>query len=189
MKNLIKGQSLRIDNHDSGSGREAKWDERVHIHKVMNHDNFNGAEILIPLKSQEEITFRKIQGKQERTERQLKNEIEKAFKDPKKRKEFVRFVFDKIENYQGSGTYNDLIHSLIDGAESLARHFGLKSRILDETVSNIGNKIRSFTTLHQDENGEEFYIIQDLDGRNIRIGSDLDILNDWDKVRRIFNRN
>ena len=188
MKNLIKGQSLRIDNHDSGSGKEAKWDERVHIHKVMNADNFNGAEILIPLNRHEDITFRKIQGKKIQIEKQLRNEIEKAFKDKNKRREFVKYISDKIENYSRNGSRSQLINNLIEGAESLARHFGLRSKILDETTSNIGDKIRSFTTLHQDENGDEFYIIQDIDGKNIRIGSDLDILNNWDEVKRIFNK-
>ena len=187
MKNLIKGQSIRIDNHDSGSGREVRWDKRVHIHKVMNSDNFNGAEILIPLNGNEEITFRKIQGKKIIVERQIKNEIEKAFKDRNKRKEFVEFVFDKIENYQQNGSRSVLIVNLMEGAENLARHFGLKSKILKEIETIIGNRIRSYTTIHKDENGDEFYIIQDIDGQNIRIGSDLDILNDWQKVKRIFN--
>lgn len=188
MKRILKGQSIRIENHDRGSGREATWDKELHVHKVMDSDNFNGAEVLLPLNEEGDIIFRKIQGNNSKTKKRIKNEIRKSFKNKKIRKEFVEYVFQRIESYsQNTLSNRENIGYLMRGAEGLASHLGLRSQILDEALSIIQDKIRSMTTKHSDEDGNEIYIIQDIDGKNIRIGKNLDILNDWNKVKEVFN--
>ncbi len=64
----------------------------------MNNDRYNGAEVLIPLHSRKNLTFRKIKGKSDLIERQLKKEIKKAFKNKGKRTAFVKYVFIVLIN-------------------------------------------------------------------------------------------
>lgn len=99
MRRLIEGQTIRIDNHDSGGGRQATWDDSLHIHKIMNTDRYNGVEVLIPLNENREISFRKVKGKSSLIEAQLRNEIKRAFKDVQKRKQFATYIFKSIDRY------------------------------------------------------------------------------------------
>lgn len=49
MIELIKGQTVSIDNHDRANGQPILFDYRIHIHKRMNRDKHSGIEILISL--------------------------------------------------------------------------------------------------------------------------------------------
>ena len=61
LESLIKGQTIKIDNHTQGCNVEYKWNEAVHLHKRMNGEGrFNKAEIIIPLSSKGKLYFRKI---------------------------------------------------------------------------------------------------------------------------------
>lgn len=184
MKRLISGQSLRIDNHHRG--QQVIGTRGLHIHKVMNNDNYNGAEVLIPLYPNSEIEFRKIKGSNSIQDR-IKNEIKSAFKDRKTRDEFVKYTLNKIESYSQNLSYQERINSLIEGAISLASHFDLIASFRQISIKVIQDKIISYTSQHKDENGNTIYIIQDVDGRNIRIGDDLSLLDDWDRVIEMFN--
>ena len=188
MKELIKGQTIRIDNHDSGSGRNIKYDSSLHIHKVMNNDRYNGAEIIVPLNETMEISYRKIKGKTKIIETQLKNEIDKVFKKKtQKRKRFSEEVFKNIERYSQNEDTPIKLRNLINGANAIAKHFDLLSEIQVVVKDKIKNTIKTVYTEHLDETGNKFYIYQDLKGKNIRIGNDFEILNDWEKTKEIFN--
>lgn len=39
LTSILKNQTIRIDNHDSGTGRAFKWGTGVHIHKILNEKN------------------------------------------------------------------------------------------------------------------------------------------------------
>ena len=188
MKNLINGQSIRIDNHHRGDGSEFELKNNVHIHKVMNSDRYNGAEILIPLNETQDLIFKKIKGRDNIVKKQIVNEINKAFKDKRKRTEFVKYIFKRIEGFSND-TLSSNISNFIKGAKSLAKHFDLEEEIIKTTKNLIKDKIKSYTTLHKDKHGNKYYIIQDVNGKNIRIGADFDILNDWDTLTNIFKSN
>lgn len=42
MIELIKGQTVSIDNHDRANGQPILFDYRIHIHKRMNRDKHSG---------------------------------------------------------------------------------------------------------------------------------------------------
>ena len=39
LTSILKNQTIRIDNHDSGTGRPFEWGTGVHIHKILNERN------------------------------------------------------------------------------------------------------------------------------------------------------
>lgn len=187
MKRLIKGQTIRIDNHDSGSGREITYDDSLHIHKVMNSDRYNGVEVLIPLNENREISFRKVKGKNGLIKSRLRNEINRAFRSPQKRKQFASDIFKDIERYSQNEDNPIRIQNLVKSAKAIAKHFDLYPEIRNEVSNRIKDRISTYYSEHIDENGERYFIYQDLKGQNIRIGSDFNILEDWEETKRIFD--
>lgn len=191
MKNLINGQSIRIEKHDAGSGREVSFDRALHIHKVMNRDRYNGAEIIIPLNVNENIYLKNVQGKSSVIESHIRNEIERAFKKPQKRAQFAEYLFNEVERYSHNQNDPIKLQNLIISAKAIARHFDLYPEIIKEVESRFKNRnenrISTYYSVHKDNEGNEFYIFQDLDGQNIRLGSDLEILKYWEETKRLFN--
>lgn len=187
MKDLINGQSIRIEKHDAGSGREVSFDHALHIHKVMNRDRFNGAEIIIPLNVNAKFKIIKSRGRNSDIESHIRNEIKKALKNPQKRLQFAEYFFREIERYSQNQNDPIRISNLIESANAIAEYFGLLREITEGITTKIENLITSYSSKHIDSNGKEYYIIQDLNGQNIRIGSDLEILKDWEETKRIFN--
>lgn len=80
MKKLIKGQSFRFDAHDSGSGQAIDSTRDIHMHKVMNKDRYNGAEVLIPANPNKNIEIRRAVGKSKDVKNRILAEIKNAFK-------------------------------------------------------------------------------------------------------------
>jgi len=187
MKNLIKNQTIRIENHIWGSGEIVKWSKSIHLHKVMNSERYNRAEIIIPIGCFDEIEFKKITGKSSSVQKQLKNELEKAFKDKTKREKFAEDVLKRLISFSQKSTRQETLADLIEGAKNIAQHFELKNTILEAFHEKIGDVYKTYTSVHKDNNGNEYYIIQDITGENIRLGTDLSIIKNWDKD--IKNRN
>ena len=60
LRQLINGQTIKIDNHNCG--KEVIWDRSIHFHKRMNSKKYRGAEVIIPIAEDGELEFRKIEG-------------------------------------------------------------------------------------------------------------------------------
>lgn len=186
MKSLIKGQTIRIDNHNAGNRGEATYDRSLHIHKIMNSDRYCGAEILIPLNSNNEIEYRKIKGNKDQ-KKQLRTEITTSFKDRRKKKDFVNDIFDIVTRYSQNKSIMVKIDNLIGAANAIAKHFDLKDADLKPYEDRIKD---AFFSTHYDNDGNRYYILQDLGSKepNIRIGSDKDLIKDWDKIKKNFDK-
>ena len=67
MKSLIKGQTIRMDNHHQGDNMPIYYDEALHLHKIMNRKPYAGAEVRFPLKGERNFEITKIRsGKNEK---------------------------------------------------------------------------------------------------------------------------
>lgn len=179
MKELIQGQTIRLDNHDSGSGRAVTWGSGIHVHKKMNSDRYNSAEVIIPLDKSGKLEFRKLQGRSEMIEKQLKNEINRALKNKSKRWEFVSSVLKRLESYSSSVPKPQLVRNLRMGAENLASHFDLQPTIVEESKRILKGQLSSFLTEHVNDEGKVSYILQDVVGKRILVGDDLDEIEKW----------
>ncbi len=74
---------------------------------------------------------------------------------------------------------------MVEGANAIAKYFDLLpdfSKDLNERIE--GNK---HISKHKDTEGKSYYIIQDITGRNIRIGDELNVIEDWDETKWIFD--
>lgn len=83
MIELIKGQTVSIDNHDRGNGQSILFDYRIHIHKRINRDKYPGIEVLLYLDTDKDMDIKNKNGK-EADVVSLRSEMKKVFKGPKK---------------------------------------------------------------------------------------------------------
>lgn len=172
MRELIKGQTIRFDAHDSGSGREVSWDNSsVHLHKIMNEHKYKGVEVLIPLNEDKELEFRKSYNGD--IERRIRNEISDVLnKDTQKRKELIRTLFKQIERYSHNEPSEKRIKNLIDGANRIAKHFDLKKHFEKEIFDNLNQCL----TKHYDKKNKVCFVLQDLREEVIKLGENKALL-------------
>ena len=170
---LINGQTIRIDNHKRGDGAPIKFKSGIHVHKKMNKYRYAGAEIEIPLASDSEMTIT-MKGNQKQQYR-LKTEIQNAFKNREKRRAFVKDVINSLDRLC---TYKDEVErlqSFLTSANNIARHFDLH-----EVQELIQNNQDIFETLHVNDDNKDYYLLQDLQDKNIRIGDSQQLVEKWD---------
>lgn len=177
MRGLIKQQTLRLENHKRADGQGIIFGSGVHVHKVMNSDKYSGAEVLIPLDRDEEIKFIKIKGGK-KIENRLRSEINKAFKDRKKRTDFVEDVLQELQRKCTYPNEREKLESFLLSSKRIASHFGL----VDVNNPIVRNTTDIFETMHTDEEGNIYYLLQDIKGNNIRIGDSKDIVENWDDI-------
>ncbi len=193
MRNLIAGQTIRIDNHSRGDTKPASWDlTKIHIHKIMNKDRYNGADFSVYFDSSKPIQFNKVKGKSSLIEKQLKKEINTAFKDKSKREAFAKFIVNELNKYS-----NDLpIKARLIGLETAAKEIGLqfgfrnssRIEIVEICRDEILKSVKKHTTKIVDINGKSIFILQDINEKTITIGENLDLINNWDETIKLFNQ-
>lgn len=124
---LIKGQKIRIENHQRGTGTVNDWKkEGVHFHKSCNKTK-EDFDIIIPLNYPDPPTIKKLKtGKRcpmESMERKVREEIIKVFESRENRDSFMKEVYDYIKenfvNWAGSEI------EMITVAERIGRAFGI----------------------------------------------------------------
>ena len=121
LASILKNQTVRIDNHDSGSGREFKWGSGVHIHKIMNEKKYKGAEFTLPLDREGTINY--IKGNTASIER----EIRKAFKKEEIRNKFISSFGSALKTIAEASKLNKDACSkmLIESSRRLIELFGM----------------------------------------------------------------
>lgn len=122
LASILKKQTVRIDNHDSGSGRPFKWGTGVHLHKIMNEKKYKGAEFTLPLDS----TNGKINDIRGNSS-SIKTEIRKAFKDESVRNKFIKSFGDALEKISIASKFDDRKRTqmLTDSSRNLIALFGM----------------------------------------------------------------
>ena len=175
MKSLIKGQTIKMDNHHQGDNTLIYYDEALHLHKIMNRKPYIGAEVRLPLKGEKKIEITKIRhGKNEKVAKQLKSEINRAFKNSKLRIEFVDSVLKELNRKCTFKDEKDRLSANIETAKKLAHFFGLR-------ISESYNRPLDAAIL-TDKEGKTYYLFHDLDGKAIYIGDDYDLVKHWPDI-------
>ena len=177
LSKLIDGQTIRIDNHHRGSILNSL--QGVHIHKIMNNDKFRGAEMLIPIGTddKDDIDFRKLKGGMD-VEKRLKNEIRKAFCDKAIRKKFIRSFYSSLDDMMRYMKVEDVQerHSIAKGsALRIAELFEVKPKVKESFIEEV-NSFYKFTTDESD-----FYVVQYPKSNSIIVGTDLEIIRELAK--------
>ena len=175
MRALNNGQIIGIDNHKQGDGSPIEFKPGIHIHKRMNKDTYNGANVFIPLASDTKMKI-KIKGNAKQ-EARLKREILNALGDRDKRIAFVQDMLDELNRKCTFKDESEKLCSYLDSANRIAKHFDLK-----EADNSIKDTKEIFETLHTDENGNPYYLLRDIKGNSIYIGDSKDIVENWDSI-------
>lgn len=175
MKSLIKGQTIRMDNHHQGDNMPIYYDEALHLHKIMNRKPYAGAEVRFPLKGERNFEITKIRsGKNEIVAKQLRSEITRAFKNSKLRIEFVNSVLEELNRKCTFKEEKDRLSANIETAKNLAHFFGLR-------ISESHNQPIDVAIL-TDKEGKSYYLSHDLDGKAICIGDNYDLVKHWPEI-------
>ena len=131
MKRLIKGQSIRIDDHTRGVAH-AHFDEEsadIHFDKRARSGNYI---IRIPLNTNRPVDV-EVKGDKNRVEEvpeAICREIREVFASEEKRRAFVEWIVRELRNfpYKESTRQNDRNRDINKGFAALrrlSRHFGL----------------------------------------------------------------
>lgn len=173
IRNLIDGQTITIDNHNSGT--EIEWGEGVHLHKRMNKDKYAGAEVLIYIGEDKELEFRSVIGGDEEKIR-LQNEIRKAFKNVTIRKQFVESFYKSLRNILDASCVkdeNERYKLAKQAATRIVRLFGLKEKMAEWFV----NGVNEFFVFTQGENSDNTIVVLNAEEPSITIGRDMDYVS------------
>jgi hypothetical protein len=174
MRELISGQTIRMDAHAAGS--EPKF-ENLHIHKEPNNHK-GGADIRIHVDSDHTVCDSPKNDHQKKIISEVKRVLKK---NPDKTKKFVKEILDEIKRFSDSDPDSEFKKKepdeqrkiLIDFAERIGDYFGCK-KIKDIMAVEIDNRISFLLTSHKPEKGKLFFIRQDISRRYIKVGDDLE---------------
>lgn len=174
LSKLIDGQTIRIDNHHRNSILDSL--HGVHIHKVMNHDKYRGAEILVPIGTddKDDIEFRKIKGGMD-VEKRLKKEIRRAFSNKAIREKFIKSFYKSLDDIMKYAQIEDIQERQSIAKSSalrIAEMFGTKL----EVKQSFMEEANSFYQLTSDES--VFYLAQTPKTNSVIVGTDLDIIRE-----------
>lgn len=173
MKQIIQDQTISFDTHQAGDGRKIEVNQ-LHMHKRMNRRKFKGVEIKIPLNPNEPINFGDSKSE---IGQQIINEIKQVFKkNPSKVREMAKYIANRISRYSDDMSAEDSKNFFDEGAKAIAKHFELNEKIEQTLTEQIKNYLSYYITAHSDEEGNTFYIKQDVGRKRIKIGNELEKL-------------
>lgn len=164
LASILKNQTVRIDNHDSGSGREFKWGTGVHIHKIMNEKKYKGAEFTLPLDRPGTIKY--IRGNTASIER----EIRKAFDNEGIRKKFISSFGEALKKIADANNLNLKARTEIlkQSSKQLIELFGMDYELNKDWFRDDYNFMSMFTSPSQ----PDVYIEQNTKEKRITISPD-----------------
>lgn len=172
IRNLIDGQTIKIDNHNRGE--KIEWGTGIHLHKRMNMDRYAGAEVIIYIDNDKDLEFRSITGGVDEKIR-LRNEISRAFKNKTIRKQFINSFYKSLQNILDA---NHIMNSeekycvTKQAAMRIIRLFGLKDEAVD-WFEDGANEIFSFS---QGTDSDYAIVALNVDENSITVGCDMDYI-------------
>lgn len=175
MIELIKGQTVSIDNHDRANGQPIFFDDRIHIHKRMNKDRYTGFEVYLYLNADKDMKIENHHGKKSDVAR-LNSEMKKAFKDPRKRTDFVESMLYELNRKCTYDSTEKRLKANLLSAQNIAKQFELRE------TSFLKNDSNCFEVILKDNEGNSYFLLHDVSGKTIRIGDSQDIVENWNKL-------
>lgn len=184
LKELIKNQTIIIDDHKRGCNEIKNWDDDsndIHIDKSTNSrvkGERQKVKIRIPINSQRPIKIENAKGKIIPIPRMLEKEIKTAFENEDSRKDFIMEVMEVLRNFKTALTTEQRAHQILT---NLSLHFNL-NWTGEKITTYINEILTSYTEVYSDGNGLEYFL--KLDDRRIEIGQN----NGYAKQSRKVNR-
>lgn len=161
---ILKKQTVRIDNHKSGTREEIKWGKGFHIHKIMNDKRYKGAEFTLPL--DHEGTIKWIKG----NTISIVHEIQKAFKDGRVRKKIIHSFGKALNDIADASRADEEARSkiLAQSSRNLITLFGMDYEAKRYWFRDDVNFMSMFTNTEKDN----LYIEQNIKHGYITLSDD-----------------
>ena len=140
LKPLIKGQTIRIDDHLQDGRVPHRWndDRDIHIDKTTNNDKHK-VRIKIPLNSDREITIIDARKEIDDIPGNIRREITKALSNKKIREEFVDSVLNVVQRFGADIENREHARQIIN---RISKHFGKSKKLIDEYIDQKYIQIR-----------------------------------------------
>ncbi len=168
MRELIKGQEIRIDDHRRGTNQPKDWDDKsaeVHLDKRTSWGKRKRAIIKIPINSNREPYYELDNERDDSFKSKMNKEINEALSDKKTREKFTKEIIERIKNFESDLSNREKAQSAV---KQIAKAFDLNEKIVREMTIYTENQLLSFFSLHTDIK-DRVYFIQ-LTRFQIRIG-------------------
>ena len=184
LKEIIRNQTIIIDDHKRGSKEVKNWDDEsndVHIDKSTNYPlggKRQKIKIRIPINSQRPIKIENARKKEIDIPSSLEKEIKNAFEDENTRKEFISEVIEVLKNFKTILSNEDRAHQVLT---NLSRHFNL-NWTGEKITSYVKDILKTYTEVYQDKSGSEYFF--KLNENQIEIGQNNGYAKQFKKVNR-----
>lgn len=170
IRNLIDGQTIKIDNHNRGE--KIEWGTGIHLHKRMNMDRYAGAEVIIYIDNDKDLEFRSITGGVDEKIR-LRNEIRKAFKNVTIRKHFIESFYKSLQNILDASCIKDA-NERYKLAEQAAKRIIRLFELKDSAVQWFEDGANEFFSFSQGTDSDYAIVALNADENSITVGCDMD---------------
>ncbi|MBA3051804.1 hypothetical protein KJ959_09080 [bacterium] len=159
LKQLLKDQKIRIDDHSRGSGQPIE-PENVHLHKSFTGKKNKGKKIIIYInRPNNNIEFYGNFSGNEKDK--IMSEIRRVLsRDKAKLKLLIDMIFEALAIWRNN---NIGIEKAREIANNLAAQFGLGAMIHEEFVNRIEGKLKEVISIHLDEQKKTYWISQRKD--------------------------
>ncbi|WP_024995195.1 hypothetical protein [Phocaeicola paurosaccharolyticus] len=173
MESLINGETIKVDNHNSG--QEIEWGKGIHLHKRMNNSK-SRAEVLIPIDgSIKDLQFKKTKSNEDI---HIKNEIKEAFNDQYLRKKFIIQYYKCIDRFNENKSIDERQKIANRSAETLASFFGLKPHIVNSFKKESNIFFSKFMTIDK----KEILIESNYENNSFIIGRNREDVDNFDSL-------
>ena len=176
LASILKNQTIRVDNHDSGSGRAFEWGTGVHIHKILNEKKYKGAEFTLPLDRPGELNYIRGNDKSGAIER----EIRKAFNDEATRTKFISDLGEALKTIAESSHLNAKAREkmLIQSSKQLIALFGVNHISSLSWFSSGNNFISKF--IYPSESSS--YVAQNTEENYITFSNNINYIESFNEI-------
>lgn len=184
LRELIKDQTIMIDDHRRGSQEVKNWDDPsqdVHIDKTTNFPikgRIQKVRIKIPINSDRPIKIQnERKGEIEGIPRRLLKEINKALEDCSIRNNFIEEILTVLKDFKSALSSEERANSVLT---RISKHFGLEWP--KEKIKKYVNDVLSSYTLVYEEDGKEYF--SKINNNTIEIGQNNGYAKKMMKVNR-----
>lgn len=171
LRELIKKQTIIIDDHKRGGQEVKNWDDPscdIHIDKITNfplNGKIQKVRIRIPINSDRPIKIEA--GKRQQINEipgKLQKEINRALENKQIRDSFISEVMAILNNFDTALSNEERAKTVLT---RISKHFGLDWPT--ETISNYANDgLLAYTLVYRQSSSEEYFAI--IDRERIQLG-------------------
>ena len=176
IKSLLKGETIKIDNHHPGQGITLD-DQGLHFHKRFNERNKKRGRVDVIIKLNDDIEVEGVDGQDAHI---IIREIRDIFQNKHVREDFIKSAKKSLEGLATIGMTDRMpnqevknkINRILIG---ITEYFGVRQEDISHLLYR--NEERQEVSLRYDRDGNNLYVKVDLHNTSIALTHDRNMLN------------